>query len=211
MYTYYLAEEANGLPDMILQDALLAYKIDSYAKGILTAHEAFHSVVTVALFKRYKVQLAATDARFILSQALVGIAQEGIADLIDKETLGKVGSPVYDLVQAYTADDKAKSTAFINALNAELIRLSAQEVISNPAQFRQSVLAFAGHQPGRYMGNAIKQAGLLNEVIADVENPFQFIYTYHKVATQSPGTYPVFSAAAITYLKKVERELLQPL
>lgn len=211
VYTYYFAEEANGLEDMILQDALLAYKIDSYAKGILTAHEAFHSVATAALFKRVKVQLPATDARQVLSLALTGIAQEGIADLIDKEALGKAGSPLQGLVQGLLVDEVANSVKYIKALDAELIRLSTQPTISIPAQLRQSISGFAGHQPGRYMGMAIKQAGLLNEVIVDVENPFQFFYTYNKVAAQSPGTYPALSAAAITYLKKVEGELLKPL
>lgn len=211
VYTYYFSEEANGLEDKILQDALLAYKVDGYAKGILTAHEAFHSVATGALIKRYKLQLPASDARYILALTLTGIAQEGIADLIDKETLGRPGSPVQALVQGLMVDEVPNSVRYIRALDDELVRLSTQPVIANPQQFRQLVSGFAGHQPGRYMGLAIKQAGLLNEAVADVENPFQFVYTYNKVATRSNGTYPALSAAAITYLKKVEDELLRPL
>jgi len=105
VYTYYIGEEANALPDMILQDALLAYKIDSYAKGILTAHEAFHSITTKSLAQRMKVDLADDDPANYLMTEITGIAQEGIADLIDKDVLGQPQSPVYDLVQLYMTDE----------------------------------------------------------------------------------------------------------
>ncbi|HLK97056.1 MAG TPA: DUF5700 domain-containing putative Zn-dependent protease, partial [Hymenobacter sp.] len=74
-----------------------------------------------------------------------------------------------------------------------------------------AVLAAAGHQPGQYMGNAIKQANLLGEVVADVDNLFQFFYSYNKAAVQLSGDYPVFSTTAINYLKRVESQLISPL
>ncbi|MBD2767258.1 hypothetical protein IC235_05075 [Hymenobacter sp. BT664] len=209
-YSYFGQGQANGFADIVIQDALLAYKIDSYArgKGTLTAHEAFHSVTGVALQKRLKLQLPDTDARVILKDALRGISGEGLADLIDKEILGSPDSPVASLVPRY--DDENLSKNYIRALNAELERLSTQEVISNATQFRETVLTDAGHQPGKYMGKAIKQANLLGEIVPDVENPFQFFYSYNKAATQLSGDYPVFSTTAINYLKRVESQLINP-
>ncbi|MBD2767260.1 hypothetical protein IC235_05085 [Hymenobacter sp. BT664] len=208
MYTYFGPGQANGFAEAVIQDALLAYKVDSYARtrGTLTAHEAFHSVTGVAQKRRFK-QLPDTDARVILREALTSIGQEGMADQIDKEILTSPDSRVAGLVPRY---DDNLSKANIRALNAELERLSTDETISDPNQFKRAVLDAAGHQPGQYMGKAIKQANLLGEVVADVDNPFQFFYSYNKAATQLSGDYPVFSTTAINYLKQVEGQVINP-
>jgi hypothetical protein len=212
VYTYYLSLEANGAVDMILQDAYLAYLIDNYAKGILTAHEAFHSVVTGAQNRRLKISRSnAEDPQAILFSTLNGISQEGVADLIDKEVLFRTDSPVYDYLKDLTKDEDQKARNYLLKLNEELVKSSANGTLHNPSEFEQTVTGDAGHLPGRFMGKVINQAGILDEVITDVENPFQFIYTYNKAASQSQGGYPVFSEAAIAYLKKVEKELIQPL
>ncbi|KOY86659.1 hypothetical protein AD998_11350 [bacterium 336/3] len=211
VYTYYFGEEANGLENMILQDALLAFKVDNYAKGVLTAHEAFHSIATKSLISRYQVKLKSTDVRSIITESLIGISQEGIADLIDKEILGKVGSPVYDVFQTFTVNEEEKSINFIKNLDKELIRISQNPFISDLKAFKQSIMAYAGHQPGRYMGKAIKITGQLNDLITDIENPFAFIYAYNKAANQLKGNYPVFSNESLNYLKSIEQQIIKPL
>ncbi|HEY0055992.1 MAG TPA: DUF5700 domain-containing putative Zn-dependent protease [Pedobacter sp.] len=207
-YTYYFAEEANGLPDMILQDALLAYKADSYAKGVLSAHEAFHSVTTASLTKRLKISLTdAANPQSVLVNTLSGIAQEGVADLIDKDILTNANSPVSSQFQALMVNEDQLSRNYISRINAALIKYNRNEPLDN----QQPVSGFAGHQPGRFMGKVIQQAGLIEELKVDVENPFLFIYTYNKAASQSNGMYPVLSAEAINFLKAAEQQMIKPL
>jgi hypothetical protein len=67
-----------------------------------------------------------------------------------------------------------------------------------------------GHRPGRYMGKAIKQAGLLEELKVDVENPYHFLYMYNKAAVQSNGTDPILSSKALDFLRKKSHKLLNP-
>jgi len=75
VYTFYINLEANGSPQAIFQDAYLAYLVDGYAKGILTAHEAFHSVVTGAENKRLKISLSnAQDPQVILFDVISSIS-----------------------------------------------------------------------------------------------------------------------------------------
>jgi Putative zinc dependent peptidase (DUF5700) len=211
-YTYFYQEEAQGLDNMIIQDAWLAYQTDTYSKGLLTAHEALHSTLSVALKSRTKIILPDTDVRQIIAATLVGISQEGIADLIDKDKLSQKDSPVFELFKSLQVDETNRSIAFIKALDAELSTVSTTKTISNGNAFRQKVSGFAGHQPGRYMAKAIQKAGFLPEVINDAENPFPFIYAYNKAAAKLGGTaYPIISDKTITYLKSVEAELVKPL
>ena len=192
IYTYYYSEEANGMEDMILQDALLAWKMDSYKKGLLTAHEAFHSVISKAGTSRTKINLEQVNTKSIVVNILSGIAQEGVADLIDKEEFSQLTSPMYEMVSAMMQDDEKKSQAYIKALDSSIIALPKNAKIKNPRTFSQSVMGFAGHQPGRYMGKIIRDAGLLPELIVDIENPFLFFYTYNIAALKLGTKSPVF-------------------
>jgi hypothetical protein len=212
VYTYYRNLEANGFENMILQDAYLSYLVDGYAKGILTAHEAFHSVVTGAENKRLKISRSNTqDPQFILFNTLHGISQEGIADLIDKEVLFRTDSPVYDFLKEQTKDEDQRARNYLQKLNEELVESNKNGMLHNPAAFDKTVSGDAGHVPGRFMGKVIKLAGLVGELKPDVENPFQFIYTYNKAAAQFNGTYPVLSTEAINFLKTAEPQIFEPL
>ncbi len=44
-YMNYGAPEATGYGGIVIHDLLHSYRIDSYKFGLLTAHEAFHSIV----------------------------------------------------------------------------------------------------------------------------------------------------------------------
>jgi hypothetical protein len=212
VYTFYIGLDANGSPQAIFQDAYLSYLVDGYAKGILTAHEAFHSVITGAVNKRLKISRSNTqDPQTILFITLNGISQEGIADLIDKEVLFRTDSPVYDYLKGLTENEDQRARNYLQKLNEELALSNTQGTLHNPSEFNKAVSGDVGHVPGRFMGKVIKQAGLLEEIKPDVENPFNFIYTYNKAAAQFNGTYPILSAEAINFLKKAEPQIIEPL
>jgi len=70
--------------------------------------------------------------------------------------------------------------------------------------------AYAGHQPGRYMGKAIQAAGELSALIQDVENPFAFFYAYQRAAVKLGANYPKLSPTTLAVLAQVEQELIAP-
>ncbi|HEX8547553.1 MAG TPA: DUF5700 domain-containing putative Zn-dependent protease [Cytophagaceae bacterium] len=210
-YAYNVEPEALGSDNPVIQDALLSYNADGYVKGLLTAHEAFHYITIAATFDRLKVPL--DDPRVTLAFPLLNISQEGMADLIDKDIFLKQESPLREFFGslASTPEEEQLSKRFIESLNAVLEKASKGEEVPDASELRKTIMAQGGHQPGRYMGKLIKQAGLLNEVIAEVDNPFQFFFSYNKAASQSSGKYPVFSTAAIGVLEKLEMEIITPL
>ncbi|HEX8577660.1 MAG TPA: DUF5700 domain-containing putative Zn-dependent protease [Flavobacterium sp.] len=214
VYSYYSKREANGLPDKMIMDGLLAYETDSWnpGRGLLGAHEAFHSVSANAFDKRKKITLPETDTRQIVLNSLRSISGEGIADLIDKDVLGQPSSPVYELFLTYQVNEQQNSINFINTLNTRLEGLSNGGTITDAEAYKNSVLSQVGHQPGRYMGRAIRQVGLLNVLKIEPENPFAFFYIYNTAATiLGNSNYPVFSQTAINYLRQLENQLINPL
>jgi len=118
---------------------------------------------------------------------------------------------VYDYLKDLTKDEDQKDRNHLLKLNEELTKSNTNGTLHNPSEFEKAVTGDAGHLPGRFMGKVIKQAGLLEEVKPDVENPFQFIYTYNKAAAQFNSTHPVLSAEAIAFLKKAEPQIITPL
>jgi hypothetical protein len=212
VYTFFFREEATAYENSLVQDALLSYKWDSYAKGLLSAHEAYHFITGESVTKRTKLSQSDYETpKGILAFTLLKIAQEGVADLIDKDIVFKPDSPFYEEWKEVAENEEQVSKGFLGKLNEAFIQYSQDQTLPNSSQFLQTVTAFGGHQPGRYMGKAIKQAGLLEELKVDVENPYHFLYMYNKSATQSNGAYPILSSEALDFLRKEEPQIFDPL
>ncbi len=209
--TWYPTLEANGLEDMILQDALGTYYADSIATGVLTAHEAVHSLFTAALKRRLKIQLAETDMRYSAVLLLAGIAQEGLADLIDKDILNVQGTPLYDMQQGFMQAQTAAFRSTVMGLDSVLRAVASGKEPGNAGAVRTAVMQYAGHIPGREMAKAIRKAGLLQQVIDETENPFPFFYAYNQAVAKLKSGYPLLSPTAIAVLKGLEEQLIKPL
>lgn len=209
--TWYPTLEANGLEDMILQDALGTYYADSIATGVLTAHEAVHSLFTAALKRRIKIQLAETDIRYSAMLLLSGVAQEGLADLIDKDILNVPGTPLYDLQQGFMQAQNATFRSTVIGLDSVLQAVAAGKEPGNASAVRAAIMQYAGHIPGREMAKTIQKAGLLRQVIDEAENPFPFFYAYNQAVAKLKSDYPVLSPTAIAVLKGLEEQLIKPL
>ena len=209
-YLNYGSAEATGNSGIVLNDLLFSYKIDKFKFGLLAAHEAFHAVVSSAFDKKLKSDLdnSATDLRLLYF--LQSIAEEGIADLIDKTLLLQTNSPLYNEVIQLTKDDETLSITLIKKLDSVLTLANrSEEVLLQYSGFSTPGSEFGkngGHIPGRFMGNVIRKAGLLQTHIAEVEDPVSFILTYNEAIKKDDIKYPCFSIESIQYLQKIKRK-----
>jgi len=179
----------------------------------LAAHEAFHSVVSVAFLQKLKKDIDYSAPDFNLLYFLQNVAEEGIADLIDKPLLLQTNSPLYKEVKQLTAGDESLSITLIKRLDSVLTLANRSEkVLRQYSGFAALASAFGkngGHVPGRFMGNVIKKAGLLQTHIDAVEDPVSFLLTYNEAAKQNGRKYPCFSNESVQYLQKLKTKYWQ--
>jgi hypothetical protein len=138
VYTFFFREDATAYENALIQDAFLSYKTDSYAKGLLSAHEAYHFITLRAIGERIKLTNDdSSTPKGLLASTLLQIAQEGVADLIDKEIFFKPGSSVYEDWREFWENDDQISKGLLLKLNEELVRYSTNQTLStlNPAEF----------------------------------------------------------------------------
>ena len=212
-YLNYGRAEATGLGGIVINDLLLSYRIDRYKFGLLAAHEAFHSIVSVAFQQKLKKDIDYNAADFNLLYFLQNVSEEGIADLIDKPLLLRDNSPLFQELKQMTENDEEFSLTFIRRLDSVLAIISVSEQF--PSQYR-SFADFAtsfgkngGHIPGRFMGKIIKNAGMLGAHLETIEDPISFILTYNQAVGKSKQKYPAFSRESVVYLQKLRARYWQ--
>ena len=207
-YLNYGSADATGFGGIVLNDLLHSYTIDQYKFGLLAAHEAFHAVVSVAFQQKLKRGIDYSAPDFNLLYFLQNVAEEGIADLIDKPLLLQTNSPLYREVKQLTAGDESLSNALLKRLDSVLTLANrSDQILQQYSGFAALANAFGkngGHVPGRFMGLVIKKAGLLQMHIDTVEDPFSFVFTYNKAAKMLGNKYPSFSKESVQYLQKIK-------
>jgi len=207
-YLNYGSADATGFGGIVLNDLLHSYTIDQYKFGLLAAHEAFHAVVSVAFQQKLKREIDYSAPDFNLLYFLQNVAEEGIADLIDKPLLLQTNSPLYREVKQLTAGDESLSIALLKRLDSVLTLANrSDQILQQYSGFAALANAFGkngGHVPGRFMGLVIKKAGLLQMHIDTVEDPFSFVFTYNKAAKMLGNKYPTFSKESVQYLQKIK-------
>jgi len=212
-YLNYGAPEGTGYGGIVINDLLHSYRIDNYKFGLLTAHEAFHSIVSVAFQHALKKNINYNAADFNLLYFLQNVSEEGIADLIDKPLLLKKGSPVYDEVKQLTSNDEIYSIQCIRSIDSLLkLSLTSEHVLQRYNHYSDLANTFGrngGHIPGRFMGTLMQKEKLLQKHIITVEDPISFILTYNEAAKKNGGKYPVFSKESIEYLQKLRTKYWQ--
>ncbi len=206
-YIFYGSEDATGGPGMVINDLYLSYKIDSYRLGLLSAHETFHSIVTKAFSEMIKPAEKGNDHNIELLYFLSNISQEGVADLIDKNILSNAKSPLKQKVETLKSDELSLTIECISKLDSLL------EKSGRDGDFKLNFNTLftdysknGGHIPGRLMGLAIKNSGLLSELLPAIEDPILFFEIYNKAVSKNKLNMPSFSKPALTYLHKVKSE-----
>lgn len=211
-YCNYGTSEATGFGGIVINDLFLSYKIDSYKMGLLTAHEAFHSIVSMGFQQSLKKDIDFKNSEFNLLFFLQNISEEGIADLIDKPLLLHKNSPLYNETKALVENDETLSITYINKidslLKSALINVNSLNEYKSFAQLANIYGQNGGHIPGRFMGLLIKEGGMLENHISYVQNPISFFLCYNTSAKKSGGKYPVLSKESETYLLKLQDKYL---
>jgi len=198
MYLY----EGNGIPGYVFNSMLQTAKVNSYKSGIISAHDSYHSIVGGIFGTKLETvnHDSLTDEDKDLLFFLEIIAEEGIADLIDKPILGQPGSPLYAEVQALKKDEEIYAASYINSIDS-LLKTCYRNGKVPPFSF-QGFSKNGGHIPGRFMATQIKNAGLLSLCIKDAGDPMAFFETYQN-ALKSGSTAPRFSTESIYFLQKL--------
>jgi hypothetical protein len=211
-YCNYGTSEATGFGGIVINDLLLSYKIDSYKLGLLTAHEAFHSIVSMGFQQSLKKDIDFKSSEFNLLFFLQNISEEGIADLIDKPLLLQKNSPIYNETKALVENDESLSITYIkkmdSLLKSALINVNILNEYKSFAQLANIYGQSGGHIPGRFMGLVIKEGGLFDNHITYVQNPISFFLCYNTAAKKTGGKYPELSKESETYLLRLQDKYL---
>jgi hypothetical protein len=212
-YLNYGSGEATGFGGIVINDLLHSYTIDKYKLGLMAAHEAFHSIVSIAFQQRLKPDIDYNAPSFNLLYFLQNVSEEGIADLIDKPLLLQKSSPLYSELRQLTAGDEALSISLIKKLDSVLTLANrSEQILLQYNDFTALTNMFGrngGHVPGRFMGSIIKKAGLLQTHINTVEDPVSFLLTYNAAVKKSGRKHPAFSKASVEFLQGLRTKYLQ--
>ncbi|MGJ7032052.1 DUF5700 domain-containing putative Zn-dependent protease [Niabella hirudinis] len=206
-YVVYGAEDATAGPGFIVNDVLVSYKIDRFALGVLSAHESYHALTYNPFYKKINQDINPNDNRLIVLNVFVAIAEEGMADLIDKKILFSSGSPLKsewsDIETGYADSARTMIRAWdhlLQTLNSDsTIEISYKDIFGEQAPY----IKLGGHWPGRYMAEVIQKNGLLKYFLADFRDPLVFMELYNKAAMTDKTKPPVFSKAAVAYFRKI--------
>lgn len=212
-YIFFGVPEATGYGGLVINDLLFSSRIDNYKFGLVTAHEAFHSIVSTAFQNKLKKEINFNETEFNLLYFLQNISEEGIADLIDKPILLKEKSPVYQQVKELTKDDELLSKKYILSLDSMLkLSLTTDIAINKYKRFSDFASAFGkngGHIPGRFMGDIIRKSGLLKNHIENIEDPTSFFKIYTQAVKLLSEDLPYFSKESLEYLDIVKQKYFQ--
>lgn len=204
----FLDEGTGGIPGYVFNSALhTAYLPDDIVE-IISAHEAYHTITNKIFTNKFGHVLedpAINERDKNLLWYLEIVAEEGIADLIDKPVLASRSTPLSSEYQNLQRNEKSRAENKIKLLDT---LLSAEDRNSEYFMNVNRLLDNGGHIPGRYMANQIKTTNL-KKYIKHTGNPFQFFFHYNDAVKDKPHL-PKFSEKSIATLKGLEQRLLKP-
>ncbi|WP_299702630.1 DUF5700 domain-containing putative Zn-dependent protease [uncultured Pontibacter sp.] len=170
------------------------YVYDREKYGILGGHELHHIVS-----KQKKYAVAEKDESLLMMLQL--LLNEGPPDLIDKRYTMAESVPEDMRFGGYMLQLGEQQLPKVD----EAIReMAAGTKTYSSKELKQQVIGMSGHIPGFYMADVIERNGLKKKLVANIDNPFQFIYLYNKAAKKDKAKPMQFSKEAIAYLKLVE-------
>lgn len=202
-YVFYGSEDATGGIDMVVNDLLLSYKIDNYRLGLLSAHEMFHSILSKA-FADMIISFDENGRNIDLLYFLSTISQEGIADQIDKPLLMRSDSPLKVETELLFQDELTLTTKYIKQLDS-LLNTSEGDFSHPFVTLFGNYCKNGCHIPGRLMGKAIEDCGLMQDLVPRIEDPVLFIELYNKAVIGCGLDLPHFSDESMMYLDKLRQ------
>lgn len=196
----FLCFDANGrkLNKGISIDLNFTYKRTTEENARFLAHEMFHA------YRGYLYNEELVNSSPAI-KALSRVQNEGIADLIDKESLeSAIDDPLVpkEIVKQYV-DTYNNTPALLQKLDTTTIAYLKGDV--KEAEFKSianNLFLFDGHANGYYMASLIKRHGFLSEITENPANPVVFARTYNKAA-KLEGSY-MLSSEFMNYIEKLE-------
>lgn len=176
------------------------YNQDKLKYGIVGAHELHH------ILRRQRSLKAAIPSDEGILYALQAVLNEGSADMIDKKYSF---DPSTKIVYEYHFEEFLlnRPDSIVRQLDTamQLMAKTNGTIFRTVKQYRKLMNYSSGHNPGYYMANIVVRNGLRKQLIANIQNPFKFIYLYNKAAKKDKNHPPLFSKAAIDFCKHLER------
>ncbi|SFH96949.1 DUF5700 domain-containing putative Zn-dependent protease [Halpernia frigidisoli] len=177
------------------------YNADKIQKGALLGHEMHHVLRKPLDFKN--VEKKDEGLMYFLNVVL----NEGSADMIDKPTnLANEDVLPYGLSLRDFLIPQADS--IISVVNNNIIELknSGDKIIKTEKDYRNLIQWTSGHKPGYFMADIILRNGYKNQLLKNIQNPFQFIYLYNKAAKKDKKNPPLFADESIKYIQIMEKK-----
>jgi len=208
-YIYLFLDEGNGgFPGYVFNSALQTAHLKVNDIDLITAHEAYHTIVNSIFMHKFEQIFAKNGNDTLQNQQnllwyLQIVAEEGIADLIDKPKLDTDTSPLGIELKKLRINENENAERRIRQLDSLLSNSSGKLNFLDLSKLLEN----GGHIPGRYMGLKIQSANLVGAYVKYAGNPFKFIYSYNEAVKNSKS--PGFSAKSIAYLKMMEEQLLR--
>lgn len=181
-----------------------AYNQDKLKYGIMGGHELHH------MLRRQRSLKASIPAEEGILYALQAVLNEGSADMIDKKYSF---DPSEEIVYEYHFEefllDKPDSIVRQLDMAMQLMSQTKGTTFRTIKQYRSLMNYSSGHNPGYFMADIIVRNGYRKQLIANIQNPFYFVYLYNKAAKRDKRHPPLFSKTAIEFCKELERRYLK--
>lgn len=189
----------------ITMDLLAFYDTEQIKPGSYLNHELLHYALAYCRIKARRFKYVPPEHQAVFT-ALNGISEEGIADLIDKPYLLFNKASNWLLKDTVMAIYTNQSKAFVHRLNEGLEKLAdgAREPYTRSVYWKNATMP--DHIPGLYMGRLIKQGGLTDKLIKQLDNPFAFYRLYNKAVRRGSSHDPMLSKKAIRFIGWLERK-----
>ncbi len=192
-----LGMDAVSYSNGIFISAMAAFQHAKIGTGILEAHEMHHQL------RPQKALRKPAAAHQGILYAIRSIQNEGIADMIDKEpTYTLPGDP--EEIGDWLIKPAPEA---IRKLDSALVVMARTDshTFEDERYYRQVLRSSAGHMPGFHMARTIVRNGYRKQMIKHADDPFAFIYLYHKAAKKDDTRPAMFSPEAIVFLKRLEK------
>lgn len=191
--------------DTIVFTTWSAYNQDKLKYGILGGHELHHVLRKPVGFG--SVKHADEGILYVLN----AILNEGSADMVDKNYSF---DSTKEIPMEYHFDELLLThpDSIIRVIDTSMQVMAKSKGITftTVKQYRKLITYSSGHNPGYYMTDIIVRNGYRKELIQNIQDPFYFIYLYNKAAKRDKQHPPVFSSAAISYCKELEKQYWKP-
>lgn len=207
-FVYLFLEEGNGgIPGYVFNSALQTAYLGEKDIDVISAHEAYHSITNSIFLEKFSKLFNAQQSDALTNKQdllwyLEVVAEEGIADLIDKKILRAGSSPLAREIEDLRRNEVSRSERRIAQIDSLLSDSNAALNVQTLNKFLEQ----GGHIPGRYMGEKIKEGNRFNEFVKYTGNPFYFFYLYNEAVKGIPSA-PRFSTSSIARLKALETSI----